>query len=351
MYIIIAAIAFGLLIAVHELGHFIAAKLMDVRVLEFAIGLGPKILKKQGKETLYSLRVFPFGGFCAMEEDEEARDPRSFSAKSRKRRVFILAAGGVANFLAAFIITVIVVTQMSTFTGTTIAGFADGFPGRGENGLMPGDRIVSINGERLYYAQDFLMFMQLERGSHVDLVIRRDGERIRLNSFPLEPREYLDDGVARVRYGIDFIGIENSVWEGFKYSCYMTINFVRLVRISLAQLISGAVGVRDLTGPVGMVDMMNTVGQAAPTVTIALENIAHFVALIGVNIAVINLLPIPAMDGGRIFLLFVTWIIEKMTRRRVDPKYEGYIHQAALVLLVCLMVFVLINDVARIVSG
>ena len=351
MYIVIAIIAFGLLIAVHELGHFAAAKLMGVRVLEFAIGMGPKLLKKQGRETLYSLRALPFGGFCAMEEDEQARDSRSFTAKSRKRRVFILAAGGIANFLAAFVLIIILVSQMNMFVGTTVAGLADGFPNAGEDGLMAGDRIVSINGERLYYAEDFSMFMGLARGGHVDLVINRGGDTIRLNRFPLERREYMTDGAVRLRYGIDFTVIESSAGETLKYSCYMAMNFVRLVRISIAQLIGGYAGIRDLAGPVGMVDMMNTVGQTSPSVAAALGNIAHFLALIGINIAVINLLPIPAMDGGRITLIFLTWLIEKVTRRRVNPKYEGYIHYTALILLVGLMVFVLINDVLRIING
>ena len=351
MYYIIAVIAFGMLIAVHEIGHFAAARLMGVRVLELAVGMGPKLLQKQGKETLYTLRVFPFGGFCSMEEDEEAKDERSFSAKNRKRRVFILAAGGLANLLAAFIIVIILVTQLNGFVSPTISGLADGFPGEGERGLMAGDRIISINGERLYYADDFSLFMGLAEGPYVDLVVQRNGESIRLNRFPLERREYMTGGEMRFRYGIDFTVVNNSLWEGTKYSCYMTMNFVRLVRISLGQLINGSAGVRDLAGPVGMVDMINTVGQESPTTAAALGNIAGFMALIGVNIAVLNLLPIPAMDGGRIFFIFITWGIEKITRRRLNPKYEGYIHYGALVLLLGLMVFVLFNDVARILNG
>ena len=351
MYIVIAIIAFSLLIAVHELGHFIAAKLMGVRVNEFAIGMGPKLLKKQGKETLYTLRALPIGGFCSMEEDEEARDSRSFTAKSRIRRVFILAAGGIANFLAAFIIIVITVSQMSGFVGTTITDLAEGFPNEGADGLMAGDRIVSINGERLYYGEDFSLFMQLSGGGYVDLVVSRDGETIRLNRFPLELREYTSNGVTRLRYGLYFNLIETSVWEHLKYSCYATMNFVRFVRISVALLISGNAGVQDLAGPVRMVEMMNTIGQTSPSFGEALGNIARFLALIGVNIAVVNLLPIPAMDGGRITLLFVTWVIEKTTRRTLDPKYERYIHSAALFLLMGLMVFILINDVMNIVNS
>ena len=350
MYYIIAIIAFGLLIATHELGHFIAAKLMNVRVIEFAIGMGPKLLKKQGKETLYSLRLLPFGGFCAMNEDEEAIDSRSFSAQKRIRRVFILAAGGIANFIFAFIIVVILVTQMIGFGGSTVVGFMDGFPNEGENGLMAGDTIVSINKERIYYSEDFSLFMGLAEGHNVDLIVKRGNDLVRLDDFPLVRREYTVNGNTRMLYGLYFETIENSFIEGFQYSCYKTLNFVRIVRLSLAQLFTGNADVTDMAGPVGMVDMMNTVGQSAPSVSYAIADIAGFVALIGVNIAVLNLLPIPAMDGGRIFFIFVTWAIEKITKRRLNPKYERYINSTALLLLIGLMVFILINDITRIVS-
>ena len=351
MYIVVAIIAFGLLIAVHELGHFTAAKLMGVRVNEFAIGMGPKILKKQGKETLYSLRALPFGGFCAMDEDCAPEDARSFTAQKRWRRVVILAAGGVANLLAAFIIIIILVAGMKGFAGTKIMDLVDGFPNKGEQGLMPGDTIVSINGERLYYLEDFQLLMQFAESDRVDLVIRRGGEKIKLDRFPLERREYTIDGQTQLRYGITFDYIESNVAEALKYSCYTAWNFIRLIRFSIAQLITGAAGVKDLAGPVAIVDAMNNIGRTSPSVGAALANIANFTAFIGVNIALVNLLPIPAMDGGRILFIFITWAIEKIMRRRLDPKYEGYIHTGVLFLLLGFMAFILVNDVVRIIKN
>ena len=351
MYIAIAIIAFGLLIAVHEFGHFSAAKLLGVRVNEFAIGMGPKIFGKQGKETLYTLRLLPFGGFCAMDEDISSDDPRAFTSQKRWRRIVILAAGGIANILAAVIIIMILVAGMKGFAGTTLTGFAEGFPNEGEQGLMIGDTIVSINGERLYYMEDFSLIMQFATNNHVNLLIRRGGETIKLDDFPLEQREYMIDGRMQLRYGVSFNRIESSFIEDFKYTCYKTMNFVRLIRFSLAQLISGAAGVRDLAGPVAIVDAMNEIGQSSPSVGVALADIAHFIAFIGVNIAIVNLLPIPAMDGGRILFIFLTWVIEKIAHRKLDPKYEGYIHTTVLVLLMGFMVFILVNDVLRIVNG
>ena len=352
MYIVLAIIAFGILIAVHEAGHFTAAKLLGVKVNEFAIGMGPKLLRKQGKETLYTLRALPFGGFCAMEgENESSEDSRSFTAQKRWRRVVILAAGGIANLIACFIIILILVTQVDSLVGTTLTELADGFPNEGPHGLMAGDTLVSLNGERLYYKEDVTLFLQLMKTGRVDLVIRRDGEKIELNNFPLEPREYMTDGVSQYRYGLTFNSIEVNAMEKLKYSGYMMLNYVRLIRVSIAQLVTGAAGMRDLSGPVGIVDAMNSIGRDSPSFLAALGNIASFMAFIGVNLAIVNLLPIPAMDGGRILFIFITWAIERVIKRRLDPKYEGYIHTTALVLLMGLMVFILVNDVVKIVNG
>ena len=350
MYIIIAIIGFGLLIAVHELGHFTAAKLLGVRVHEFAIGMGPKLLKKQGGETLYTLRALPFGGFCAMDEDVASDDPRSFGAQKRWRKILILAAGGIANLIAALIIIVVLVSRMYGFGGTTLIGFAEESPNEGADKLLVGDTLVSINGERLYYMDDFSFIMQFVSGNPVDLVIRRDGELILLENYHFQQREYMISGRMQLRYGISFNSIEQSFAEGFKYSCYMVVHFVRLIRFSIAMLVNGTAGVKDLSGPVGIVDAMNSIGSNAPSFGAALEDIAYFIAFIGVNIAIVNLMPIPAMDGGRILFVFITWAIEKTTRRRLDPKYEGYIHTTALVLLLGLMAFILVNDIIKIVN-
>ena len=356
MYVIVAILAFGLLIAVHELGHFLTAKLMDVRVNEFAIGMGPKILKKQGKETLYSLRLLPLGGFCAMDEDEAKEgDPRAFTSKKRWKRAVIFLAGSLANLLTAFIIVVIITLSSGAteFRGTTIDDLIDSAPIKGEHGLMAGDTIVSINGDRLFYAQDFSMFVQLSEltgRSNVDLVISRDGQTINLNNFPLQRHEFIENGELVYRFGIVFNTVDATFSEQLRYSAYLTFNFVRMIRVSLAQLISGQAGLGDVSGMVGIVDAINTAAQEAPNVGAALGNIAFFTAFIGVNLAVMNLLPIPALDGGRILFLFISFVIEKIIRKDLDPKYEGYIHTGTMVLLLGFMVFILFNDVITIIG-
>ena len=353
MFVFIAILAFGLLIAVHELGHFTAAKLLGVKVNEFAIGMGPRLLSKQGKETIYSWRAFPFGGFCSMEgEHEDVDDPRSFTAQKRWRRVVILLSGSVANIIVAIIIICVLTYGATGFAGTTLTNVVDGFPNRGEQGLMVGDTLVSINGERLYYLNDFSTFMQFARNGRIDLVIRRDGKLITYKDFPLERREYLIDGQTEYRYGLSFNVVEATAVEQFKYNAYQTMHFVRLIRVSIAQIINGSAGFNDISGPVGIVDAMNTIGQEAAQedgIGAALGSIAFFMAFIGVNLAVMNLLPIPALDGGRILFVFLTWFIEKIIRRRLDPKYEGYVNMTAMALLLGFMAVLLINDVVKLV--
>lgn len=352
MYIVIAILAFGILIAVHELGHFLAAKAFKVKVNEFSIGMGPAIFKKQGRETLYSLRVLPIGGFCAMEgEDEDSEDPRSFSNQARWKRLIILASGALMNYLSGFIIVVLIFLQSAAFVGTTITDIAEGFPNEGAEGLMVGDRILSLDGERLYYSGDFSTFMMRSKDDKVDLVILRDGREIRLDDFPLALREYVDDGKIVTRYGLTFNRIEGTLSAKLKYSAYISYNFVRLIWISLTDLVGGVVGINDLSGPVGIVSAINQIGEEASSAGAAVSNIAYLCAFIAVNLAVMNLLPIPALDGGRIFFLIVTWFIEKISRKRINPKYEGYVHTAGFVLLLGLMAFVMVNDVVKLLNG
>jgi len=345
MFIVLAIVAFGIIIAIHELGHYLSAKALNVKVNEFAIGMGPKIISKQGKETLYSLRALPFGGFCTMEgehEEGEEPDPRSFLSQKRWRRIVILASGSLANILAAFIIIVILTAGAQGFVGTTLTNVVDSLPQEGPRELMPGDRIYAINGERLYYYDDFALLMHFNSGKPITFTIERDGELIEY-----QRRSYTVNGVEQFRYSIDFNIIENNILETLRYSGAQAFRFMRMIRLSIAMMVSGAASVQDISGPVGIVSAMNTIGQQAPTTIAAIGNIVFFTAFIGVNVAVVNMLPIPAMDGGRILFIFITWIIEKVTRKHLDPKYENYINTVAFVLLIALMVFVLYNDVMR----
>jgi regulator of sigma E protease len=256
------------------------------------------------------------------------------------------------NFLAGGLIALVIFSQFPSFSSNTLTALADGFPYKGENGLMVGDKIISINGEKVYYADDFLLFMPLANDQPVDLVIMRDGKEITLNKFPLVRREYTENGVKTFRYGVSFGSVKATFGEKLKYAGYKTMNYVRITRVSLSMLFSGSAGLKDLTGPVGIVSVINQVGQdQTASAADKLITIGNFCAYIAVTLAVMNLLPIPALDGGRIFFMIVTFFIEIIIRRRLDPKYEGYIHTAGFMLLLGLMVFVMINDVVKLFNG
>lgn len=344
MYILIAILIFGILIAVHEFGHFITAKLCGVRVLEFAIGMGPTLWKKQGKETLYALRLLPIGGFCAMEEDTASSDPRAFTNQNPLKKILILVAGAGMNFLLGFLLVVAVFLAGHAQT-TEITGFMEGCPYVGETALQAGDEFWKIDEHRIYTASDISTF--LSKSDVHDITVKRDGEKVTLRNFHIEKIEYEDQ--AQPMYGFMLQGETKGIVQTIQYAWYQSLYFVRTVWMSLGDLISGTYGIKDLNGVVGIVDLMSDVGKQASTASVAFLNLAYLAAFIAINLAVMNLLPIPALDGGRIFFLLILWPVEKLMKRRIDPKYEGYVHTAGLMLLMVLMVYVMFNDVVRII--
>lgn len=347
-YIIVAILIFGVLIATHELGHFATAKWLGVKVNEFSIGMGPSIFKKQKGETLYSLRAFPMGGYCAMEgEDDDSADPRSFGRAAVWKKMIILCAGAAMNFLTGLLLCLFLVAPYVNLIRPVVVSFADGFSLVGQDGLMAGDRILSIDGERVYTYDDVTLLFSRSNGKTMDLVVEREGNRVRLDGLPLYPREYTEDGKTQLRYGLNFL-IEPATAGGkLREGWYMAVDFVRLVRLSLGDLVSGAAGLRDLSGPVGIVGVMSDVGSSATTISGALYGLVYLAALIAVNLAVMNLLPLPALDGGRIFFLLLNSGLYALFRKKIDPKYEGYVHMAGLAALMALMLVVTLSDVGK----
>ena len=344
MYVIIAILIFGILIAIHEFGHFITAKLCGVRVLEFSICMGPLLWSRQGEETAYSLRLLPIGGFCAMEgEDTASDDPRAFNNQNPLKKILILAAGAGMNFLLGFLLIVAVLTVGHGQT-PEITAFMEGCPYEGEDALQVGDVFWKIDGHRIYVTADVSMY--LADGDTHDLVVKRDGETVTLENMTLTKREY--PGETQLRYGFYFGAQVSGVGETLRYSWYQSLYYVRSVWDSLRGLVSGMYGVNDLSGVVGIVDLMSDVGHQSASAFYAFLNLANLSAFIAINLAVMNLLPIPALDGGRIFFLIVLWPVEKILGRKLDPKYEGYVHTVGLMLLMALMIYVTLHDVIRI---
>ena len=347
VYIIIAILFFGVLVGIHELGHFAAAKACGVRVEEFAVGMGPAIFKKKKGETEYSLRIVPFGGFCAMTgEDGGSEDPRAFVNQAHWKRILILVAGSFMNFLLGFVIVLLLYAPVKAVIAPVITEFMDGCPYESADGLQLGDRFVSINGHRIHLQSDINTYLT---GDGVyDLVLERGGETVRLEDYEMSRRSY--EGETGLYFGFRF-GSTEPATAGIKLrqSWATTREFVSLIWLSLGELVRGNVGITDLSGPVGIVDLMAETGEQAETTSDALRGIFYLGAFIAVNLAVMNILPIPALDGGRVFLLLVTWLIETVTRKKLDPKYEGAIHTAGMVLLLALMAFVMFNDIFKLI--
>ena len=351
LYIIAALLLFGILIAVHELGHFLAAKACGVRVNEFAIGMGPTLWQKQKGETQYSLRAFPVGGFCAMEgEEEESDDPAALNNQGFWKKLLIFAAGAAMNFLAGLLIIFFLYLPAQGFYQPVLSGFADGCPLQGADGLQVGDRLVSIDGERVYVYSDVSLLLGLNNTGVFDLVVDRSGEKVRLDDFAMERQTYTDQsGNAYSGYGLFFGAAEATFGDKLAYTWNNAVDFVRLVRLSLQMLVNGQAGLKDLSGPVGIVSTMVQVGEQSESTRAAVENIVYIGALVAVNLAVMNLLPLPALDGGRIFFLVVNAVAMLLFKKKIPAKYENYIHFAGLVLLLALMVVLVFSDVGKLI--
>ncbi len=350
MYIIIAILLFGLLVAAHEWGHFIAARLCGVTVHEFSIGMGPMIWKKQGKKgTQYSLRALPIGGYCAMEgEEEESDDPHSLSNQGFWRKIVVFAAGALMNLVVGMLLLLLLNSRAVGFAVPAISGCAPEFESVNGMALEEGDLFWSINGSRVYLSGDVDMLLQLANRQPIELVVLRDGEKVTFSNVPV--RTYTDtEGGSYEGYGLyrSTVVVEATLGRKLQYTWYNTYDFVRIVYFSLKMLLTGSAGVSDLQGPVGIVSNINDLGQQSESFGMAMENIAYFGALIAVNLAVMNLLPIPALDGGHILFLVISTMSEKLFKKKIPMKYEAVINMVFFALLMALMLFVTFNDVRR----
>ena len=352
VYILVAILLFGLLVLVHEFGHFLTAKLSGVQVNEFSLFMGPAIWKKQKGETLYSLRCIPIGGYCAMEgEDGGSDNPRSFDKAAWWKRLIILAAGAAMNFLIGVVLMVIVCLPIKQTVVPVIASFEDYATVNGENGLQAGDRIVEVDGEKLYSYSDFSMILSLNPGDVHDITVRRNGEKVVLKDFLLEKHEVtLENGSTGLRYGMNFTLSAPNFLEKLGMAWNQSLDTVRMVRLSLQMLLSGAAGVNDLSGPVGIVSTITEVGketEATEGFGAALENILFFAAMIAVNLAVMNLLPLPALDGGHVLFLLVNGIAVALFKKEIPSKYLNVINGIGFALLMALMLFVTFHDIVK----
>ena len=373
-------IMFLLMVSLHEFGHFIVGKLTGMEIKEYAIGMGPAIFKKQGKETLYSVRILPIGGYCAFEgEDEESDNPRAFSNQSTWKKIAVVIAGSVMNIILGFVIFSVISINSAPFVTNEIASL-DQRAYMYQEGVMPGDRIVAINGHGINFYRDIKLYSdELSPDENVNITLKRNGEKFKI-SIPLSlceseiiygengatrktlingvleeehlkykegyeiPKEYIGKSIKETSYlmgfspkteELSFFGVIEDAW-------YNTLFAVRLVYTSLRDMLTGKVGLEQVSGPVGVVDTVNTVVKSGGGIL----SILSIAALLTINLGIFNLLPIPALDGGRLLFL----LYELITRKKVPQDKEGLVHMIGFILLMLIAVVVLFKDVFMIIT-
>lgn len=340
MSIILALIIFSVIVIVHELGHFLLAKYNGITVTEFSVGMGPRLLSHEWGGTRYSLKILPFGGSCMMVgEEEESNEEGSFGSKSVWARISVVAAGPVFNFLLAFVLSLIIVSNIGY--DDTIVNVTPGYPAA-EAGMQDGDEIVQVNGSRTYVYREISLFNSFNQGKTAEITYRRAGEDY---SVTLQP---VKDETGFYRYGFEKISerAKGNVLQVIKYSYAELRYWLKATVESLLMLFRGQVGLDDMSGPVGIVGAIGDIYEANRSdgwyyVTLSMMMMS---ILLSVNLGVMNLLPIPALDGGRLVFL----LIEAIRGRALPQEKESMVHFVGFVLLMGLMLVILFNDIKNI---
>ena len=330
---LVAVLVFLVLIVIHEFGHFIAAKAVGVRVNEFAVGFGPKLFSKKLGETKYALNLIPLGGYCAMEgEDENSGDSRAFCNKSAWRRLIIVVMGAIFNLILGLILIAFVLAPQSRFTTTTVAEFGENAVSS-QYGLEVNDKIVEVDGRRIFSTYDLsYAFTNIDDGT-IDLTVVRDGEKVRLKDVKFATKEA--DGITYLTVDFYVYGQEKTVGSFIKNTVQTALSYCAVIWRSLIDLITGKYGISAMSGPVGVTA---AIGNAAKQ---SLSSLLPIMALITINLGIFNLLPLPALDGGRVlFILF-----EMIFRKPVPQKYETLVHGIGFALLIAFMLIITAKDI------
>ena len=346
LYIILGIVMFGVLIFIHELGHFIAAKKCGVGIYEFSIGMGPKIFSRKGKDgVLYALRLLPIGGFVAMhgEDDDEnfESDDTSLSKKPIWKRFIVISAGAFMNLLLGFIICFFLVVFGGDIDSTAVDGFifsdAEGIVEY--QGMKIGDEIIKVGNRRINIWHDFAYELINLPGERVDITVKRDGEKVVLHDFAIP---HFTDPETGIKFGAAQFIIPKKLSKTpaavLKQTIYQPISTVIVTWDSLIQTVKGRYGTEALSGPVGVVSEMKDIKETGGT-----PSLVFLLMLITINLGVMNLLPLPALDGGRLLLL----VIEAIRRKPLNPKVEAAINSIGLLLM--LMLFVTFNDITKLI--
>lgn len=336
MTIIWALIIFCVLILIHEFGHFFTAKLSGMTVHEFSLGMGPKIFSFDKNETKYSIRVLPIGGYVKLEgEDGDSNDPGAFCNKSALKRFLVLFFGAFMNLLLGFTLFLIIFLATPSIASNTVGDVVDDSPFYSA-GIEAGDTIVRMNGEKystsVHSFRDISMFVELNGDSEAEISFERDGETF---VKKISPSTELEEG--RILFGMVPAPADNSLWNKLCMAFWECIFVIKSVFLSLWWLITGVIPASSMSGPVAIV------GEIGAAAKVGITSVVYLAAFISVNLGVMNLLPIPALDGGRILFL----IIEKIRGKKIDPEKEGFINLVFFALLILLMIVITFSDIKK----
>lgn len=379
--IIVTIIMFLVMVSLHEFGHFIVGKLLNFKILEYSIGFGPALLSKQKGEVQYSLRAIPLGGYCKFEgEDSDSEDPRAFSNQAVWKRILVVAAGGISNVILGFLIFIVVVASTSPMLTNTVDSVVE-HSYIEDAGIQPGDKIIKINGKKVNFYDDITLYTSdFSKDTDAVVTVKRNGEKL---DFTIRPTEqiitytYTEDGIevsdtingyetkelvpysdenpkgtvevgevqsatryiigfSPAREDITFFNVWGQAWNETRF-------VVKLVYQSLWGMVTGKIGMDQMSGPVGIVSEVNNAVNSGSRSWLYVINL---VALLTINLGVFNLLPIPALDGGRLFFM----IIELIRRKPIPPEKEGLVHAIGMLLLFALIIFVSFNDIMRLIN-
>lgn len=341
---------FGLVVIAHEFGHFLLAKMNGIRVIEFAVGMGPKLLHFKKGETEYCLRLLPIGGACVFDNEDElggcadkTYEEGSFPAASVWARISTVVAGPIFNFILGFLLAIVIVW----FSGSdrpVVNGVMEGYPME-EAGLMAGDVITHMNGERIYLAREIYINTYVNKEKTMEITYERDGQRYDITVTPKYHEEEDRYLIGLQGYG-EYVDCKNV--NVFPYTYYEVRYCLKSTLKSLGMLISGNGSKDDVSGPIGIAQVIGDVSEQAQPygMAVVMINMMNIALLLSVNLGVMNLLPLPALDGGRLVFL----LIEAIRGKPVPPDKEGMVHFAGFVALMILMVFVMYNDIVRLIG-
>lgn len=340
--IFIAIIVFSILVIFHEFGHFIVAKANKIQVNEFSLGLGPTLFGFHIGETKYSLKLLPFGGACMMEgEDGESDNPRAFPNKPVWARILVVAAGPIFNFIMAFLFSFVILMCIG-YDKPVIENVMDGYPAQ-EAGLQAGDTIVKLNHHRIFMFREISAYNTFHSGETIDVTYRRDHKLYKTTMTPKYDEETQ----------LYYLGVQGSkeyergnVLKCLEYSVFVVRYWIDITLNSLKYLLTGHFNLNDLAGPVGIVKNMGDVYEESVTTSgyfYGFLNMLNWAVILSANLGVMNLLPLPALDGGRLFFM----LIELITRKKIPVEKEGMVHFVGIVLLMGLMVVIMFNDIRK----